>query len=1094
MGINLMEKRMFKKAKLVAAVTLASTMMFGMTGCILGGDESITTSAIGNNGVSTASPKGSIQGIVQDTNGNPIAGAKVFVGNRSAVTNEGGAYQIDNVAVTGVTVTQDDDYFGGEIRVVIVPPAGYLGATVSVQSSAIIDQGRSPQGNAEEVGIASTNRFIDGFTAVAGDAVLPAIGEAGSNVTGVLRDKATGEPIANQTINLELVSVVGGDHTTSGEEISFSTISFPTTTAQDGSFEVSGVANDSNLKFVVGGYVVESMDAYSVLEPIEMPTVVSTNDEVEKIHVGNVYATAIPNDDLIAPFVVAIDEAVVNASRAKLHDDVTNVLTVRFSETLNTQAIDENSVKVRDITSNEYINSITVTAGADLKSIVLTNNDGDFSAGHEIDIYLLRVDFQDTSSNILKFNNTDAGKDIVEFDENNVNGNTDFINLSVEVYQELNDEATIVTNESQLMVDDSSERELTLLDQASSVFSDVDMQDGGFDVIDQLNSSEAQARIVNLIKASQKAATLDDNGIIYDTATGKPKIADLVVGVNTEATDDEIIRVDVARIKFTASNATQYKYVVTDGADVKSITPVIDTISSPGAEIINGMIVVDEALTDVVFTLSDVEPGYVLTITSVDDFGNEGDVKEITLRDNVAVTTGLQSSYGEGDLESSSTSIGKIFGDGGELANPDAQSLIGAPLLNINSGMLADQFNSTHVAVLDSLYAANGVDENDDYKPYFTEATYDVLAYNEWVKAKSRTIAISFTENLDWANSATAPATSVTGLTNWTILNDVILNSEGSVINSDIVAFNTNNIFDLANVSGQNQSEINFTDVIQDSAGNVATAAANAKVVVFDALPPMVTKAEYLGGSIVIDFNEAIKLTNGGVTVTAETALVVIASLGGTDLKMTKAAIDAFNVKDAAERKSLTLEFNEDAGTEGGLPSVSRATLFPVASQYREKDEVVAPGASGHAVLDFSLIQDNYRNTWQDDAAVIVAPTFAVVDVIGDMVNQSKITTNFNRGEDSFKVVYKFSHPVTLEEVKGADAANLFTLTSAASIEASDDTNIELSNEGKTMTVEIQLTGGTLSVDDELEFASDVVSLWDTSTSAANSTTTITVQ
>ena len=1087
-----MEKRMFQKAKLVAAMTLASTMMFGMTGCILGGDETLTTNAVGNNSEATTAPKGSIQGIVQDTNGNPIPGAKVFVGNRSAVTNQGGAYQLDNIAATGVTVIQGEDYDGGAIRVVIVPPAGYLGATVEVYSDAVIDHGRTSQGTIEEVGIASTNRFIDGFTAVAGDAVLPAIGEAGSNVTGVLRDKETGEPLANQTISLELVSVVGGDHTTSGDEISFSTISFPTTTAQDGSFEISGVANDSNLKFVVGGYVVESMDAYSVVEPIEMPTVVSTNDEVEKIHVGNLYASAISSDDLIAPFVIAIDEAVVNETRAKLHDDVTNVLTVRFSETLSTQAIDENSVKVRDITSNEYLNNITVTAGADLKSIVLTKNDGDFGAGHDIDIYLLRVDFQDASSNNLEFNNTDAGKDIVKFDENNVNGNADFIKLSVEVYQELNDEASIVTNESQMMVDDSSERELTLLDKASSVFADVDMQDGGFDVIDQLNSSEAQARIVNLIKASQKAAKLDDNGIIYDSATGKPKITDLVVGANTAAADDEIIRVDVARIKFTASNATQYKYVITDGADIKSITPVIDTISSPGAEINNGMIEVNEALTDVVFTLSNVEPGYVLTITSVDDFGNEGDVKEITLQDNVAVTTGLQSSYGEDDLESSSTSIGQVFGDGGELANPDAQSLIGAPLLNINSGMLADQFNGTHDAVLDSLYAANGVDENDDYKPYFTEATYDVIAYNEWIKTASRTIAISFTENLDWANSATAPATSVTGLTNWEILNDVILNSEAEAINSDIVAFNTNDIFELANVSGQNQSEINFTDVIQDGAGNVATAAANAKVVVFDALPPMVTKAEYLGGSIVIDFNEAIKLTDGGET--AETALVVIASLGGIDLEMTKAAIDAFNVKDAADRKSLTLEFNEDADTEGGLPTVSRAALFPDASQYRTKDEVVAPGASGHAVLDFSLIQDNYRNTWQDDAAVIVAPTFAVVDVVGDMVNQSKVTTNFVGGEDSFTVVYKFSHPVTLEDVEGVDAANLFTLTSAASIEASNDTSIELTNNNKTVIVNVQLTGGTLSSDDEFEFASDVASLWDTSTSSANEATTITVQ
>ncbi len=1071
-----MEKRIFQKAKLVAAVTLASTMTFGMTGCILGGDESITSAAIGNNGVTTTAPKGSIQGIVQDTNGNPIEGAQVYVGKRSVTTNAGGAYQIDDVAVTGLTVNQDGDYFGGAIRVVIVPPTGFLGATVEVYSTAVIDHGRSSQGTAEEAGIASTNRFIDGFTAVAGDAVLPAVGQSGATVTGVLRSEETGEPVANHSINMELLAINGSSHASTGSEISFAAISFPTTTAADGSFEISGVANDSNLRILVGGYIVEGMDANYVEG---MPSVVTTNDEVENIHVGNVSVTAIPNEDEIAPYVVAIDEAVINATRAKLHDDVTNVLTVRFSETLDATAIDDNSVKVRDISANAYLNDITITAGADSKSIVLTKTAGNFLAGHEIDIYLLRVDFQDTSGNILEFNNIEGTSDIVKYDEVSVNGNTDFLNLMVELYQELNDEATIVTNEMQLLVDDTAQRELTLLDQASSVFSDVDMEAGDFDVIDQLNVSEAQSRIINLIKASEKAAKLDDDGIIFDSETGIPETTDLSVGVNTSLSYDQIVRVDVARIKFTASNATKYKYLVTDGTSDLEITPIIDTESSPGVEIVESLIVVEETGSDVVFTLSGVEPGNVITITSVDDFGNDGASKAITLRDNVAVTTGLQNAYSEQDLTSGSTTIGQIFGDGGELANPDAQSLIGSPLLSINSGMLADQFNTTHDAVLDSLYAANDVTEDDEVVFDVASKVYDSKAYLDWSQNSSRTVAISFTENLVWANGAVAPETTATSLSNWTVLNDVALNSEGDSISSDIIAFSAANIFDLANNAGQAQTVIDFTNVIEDLSGNVATSSANAKVVIFDALPPMVSKAEYFGGSLVIDFNESIKLTDGGKSSGVE--LVEVAILGGTPLILTKDAVDAFNAQDSADRKQLTIEFNEDAATEGGLPQIARTTLFPVASRY----DSVAGGASGHAVLDFSLIQDNYGNTWAEDAAVITGPSFAVEDMIGDMSTLSVALTNFDSGEAEFIAKYKFTHPVDLDEVEGAAAAGLFTLTSgSAAVLASANTNIAISNDGKTVTVNIELTAA-LAPGDKFEFTNDVSSLWDSSTAAS---------
>ncbi len=313
-----MENTFYKKAKLATAIALVSSTTL-LTGCLVDGNKansvttSTTTAAIGSNGVATTAPKGSVQGIVQDTNGNPIPGATVHIGNRTTTTSSGGTYQLDNVAVSGITITGDGAYLGGAISVVIVPPAGYLGAVVTVNSSALIDDGRSDQGTTEETGTANTNRFVDGFTAEAGAAVLPAVGENGSTITGVLRDNVTNEAIANQTLNLELKDVNGGNHTTGTNALSYTTLSYQVTTDATGNFTITGAPNDSDLTFVVGGYTVNSVDAnvYNV-------TGVSTDDEIETIHVGNVFVTEIPNEDNARPFVIAIEEAATNGCSCKI--------------------------------------------------------------------------------------------------------------------------------------------------------------------------------------------------------------------------------------------------------------------------------------------------------------------------------------------------------------------------------------------------------------------------------------------------------------------------------------------------------------------------------------------------------------------------------------------------------------------------------------------------------------------------------------------------------------------------------------------------------------------------------------------------------
>jgi len=1113
-----MEKRTFQKAKLVTAVALASTMTFGMTGCILGGDESITSSAIGNNGVATTAPKGSIQGIVQDTNGNPIKGARVYVGQRAVTTNDGGAYQIDNVAVSGLTVTQYGEYLGGEIRVVIVPPAGFLGATVSVEPSAIIDQGRSDQGTSEEAGIASTNRFIDGFTAVAGDAVLPVIGENGATVQGVLRDEITGEGLANQAINLELMYVNGSTHDASSDEISYSSISFPATTDENGNFTINGAPTDADLNFIVGGYTVQDVETNAYGEQG-----VITNDEVDVIHVGNVFVKEIESDDVIKPFVTSIEEVVMDAGVAKLHDDVTNVLTVHFSERIQSEMIDGNSVVVRDVTVGEYLD-VTVTKAEDARSITLTTA-SNLVAGNEINIYLLKVDFQDLAENLLAEDsevlqeaNGDP-KDDIDYDYTSVNSNSDFLNLKVEVFYNLLQDAAVVSNLTQLKSDDSSQRLANGPDGISDAFADTDMQYEA-NGVQQLNSAEnfdnaganptdSDERLTKLLVALQKAGQLEDDGSIELNDDGTPVTDSASIAFNG------VVETNVARVRFTPSNASSYRYsIMRDGVAVTTNIE-IDTISSPDAATVNkssdyssnaddagyGLIATKEgsefsdfAANDVAFLIEKVLPGDVISIQSMDDFGNEGSSTSVLLADNVPVTTGVQDAYEEMDLSSTSTVFGQQYGNGAELANPDAQALVGLPLLNVNAGMLAEQTNIVDSTPdLSDLYEANFADADNNNDAYIAAAgkIYDKTAYAAWSEDMSRTIAVSFTEDLAWTSANTTDATltldapvdtATAALSNWTIMNDIAVASDSHVVNVDLASLNVSDIFTLANTDGQAAKMIDFTGKIQDVAGNVATAATNAKVVINDAMPPMVEMAVYNGSNLTITFNEAVMLNPTGTT--------TVVTLGGAVIAMDEDAKAAHNAK-VADKHILVVPFSTD-GVDG-MTEVNRGGVFSL-GEYNETGLASAASDAGdHASLDFSLVQDLFGNSWAMDKANMTIPTFAAYDNLGEIVASKPSPENLTDGAAAavaFEITYRFTHAININAmlsqvfgtinkdtvITGAQVESIMDLTGATTIDT-DNTTASISDDGTELTINLR-TAAALSVGDSLDFTSNVPSLW----------------
>jgi len=1103
-----MENTLFKKAKLATAIALVSTTTL-LTGCLVDGDKSSalttnsTTSETGNNSARVSAPVGTVMGTVIDTNGNPIVGATVFAGSRSAMTNDGGSYEFSNIPVTGITITDKGAYLGGSIRLVIVPPAGFLGGIVTVQPSAVLDNGRSDQGTTEETSSGSTNNFIDGFTAVAGEAVLPAIGTEGATVTGVLRNNTTHEPIANQTLNLELKDVNGSAHTgNNGDEIAYTTVSYPATTAADGSFTVAGLPNDSDLTFIIGGHQVNSVTSHSF-----STTGVVTNDEVEVIHVGNVFATAITSDDTKSPFVTAIEEVASNVTRAKLHDDTTSVLTVHFSEPVVSSMIDVNSIIVRDLTADAYI-PVTVVAAADARSMTITAL-SDFTAGSQLDIYMLKVDFQDIEGNLLDDDDS-LGGNAVKYDFDDVDGNTDYAKLQVEVYRELNQNAAVVTNLVQATVDDSPQRLASDLDTASSTFADVDMAMTA-NGIQQLNTADAtiDTRITTLINALDKAGLVDAAGVIIYNEDGTPNTGNL--GLNAG------VSIDVARVSFTPSNASDYAYRIERNGVALNTDIVIDSQSSPDAKSTDtgvgiGTIepqtdssMADFQATAIAFTVSGVNPGDMIYIKSMDDFGNPGSETSITLADNVPVTTSLQDSYGEQDLTSSSV-YGSHYGNGGELSNLGDQALIGVPLLNVNAGMLSDQGAVPTAPTLDSLFAGNKKDTATNSAYITAGNTYDATAYTAWSAAPQRTISVSFTENLAWvtplasnnmkpaAGASNSPATTATaGLSAWGIMNDVTRTSDDQAINVDLAVVSIANIFTLGNVDGQNARDINFNDVVADAEGNLSTNA-NAKVVINDALPPIMTKAVYSKGIsepvLTLTFNEVVKINVDDT--------VSFITLGGQNVFLHDDTIAAHNASPSA---TVTIPFTTAMTAGKNLQVTNRSGVFTLGDYAETGLTSTAEDATGHVAITYPNVQDNFGNTWAADNANVTAPIFAGFDGLGTIGLAS--VTALNATNVAQTIHFTLTHPmevaqlfsdagagaVPTEETDGriifndVQANALFSLSGSGQLQlngVSTTNAFGVINSARTVITLFFVPTAILAAADELSFAVNVNSTWTT--------------
>lgn len=966
----------------VAAAAIATTFV----GC--GNDGSIATTTSGNATNLINTPKGTVTGLVQDTNGNPISGVKVYLADKETVTGLGGLYTFNDVPVS-TTAGMDLANASRVLSITIAAPEGYLGATVTVTPSAQID---SAEDNGGAGGTTSgSETFVDGYLAQAGTAVLPHLG---ATVTGKLELAKSEAIVPNQEITLDFLSVgIAGANLAqpqNGVITTYATGNYITTSDENGTFTFTNLPADTDLTYVVPNFTVVGEQ---VVQGINAVTV-TTAGETSVVNIGDLQVNPVVNNDVTAPFVVSTVGQIGNTARQMLEDNVRNTIVINFSESMNIE-IDKdftNSVIVKSgsTAGNMTTRSATATASGSTLTVVL---DSDLTDGEFLDINLLTSDFKDAAGNFL----TVGAPVAYDF------AGAQVTRLQYQAFNDLNDNANSVETVAQQTVDTHGTiNDAALLQNANNAFADVVDSGTPDNTIWQMNSAvdndvdgvaDAEARLTALGTAALGAAVTMVTDVPRVTITPSGAAA-----YNFKLTRNNVDQ-NLAFANFTVQGGATVATPTNGAVNANGTTTTLLTPASP-ADV--------TPVEFIVTTASNIRPGDVVTITPIDDLGYVGTPTTLTIADNVAPTTVLQRSYGLGNDTNLGNTVVK-FGDGGELAESAGSITVGTPYLRVTAGLLDNEnaAGATVTGVIPSdnlldteLFAKNTVNTTTSAAYISGLPVYDTTAWTAFTASPSltRTIGVAFSENIDLNGITPATTNIASTLSGWTLNNDVTINDGNGPVNVDLINFTVDNVMNFAN--NDHLGVIDFAG-IKDAAGNEATAESNAKVVVADTMPPFVTEASFDGISVVMTFNEPIRALTAGDTITvSNTALVPRTA--------TYAAVNAAKYVLSNSNQTLTIDASEFAGLT--------KTDFNLAAGTEYIEAAYGAVARDHAILSFDDVRDSRGNSWAATAANIgVTPKFAIAEMIGNFTSTTD-ATGFLAAENTTTnaqvVQWSFAHPI----------------------------------------------------------------------------------
>lgn len=1070
----------FKRARLAAAIALISSTT-ALTGCKLAEGDSSTSTTITQAAdrivvKQQQVQKAQIVGIVQDTNGNPVANATVSIGIKTVKTNSNGAYYLEDIPVSGL-----NDILGGNntatpLEISVVAPSGdktYLNATVSVVPSAatiIQAQGGVTDKNTEDSLIALVQQ--DGLAISAGVTVVP---EIKSTVIGVLLDNETGQPVPGATIGLDVLGVNGiaqqQIQNAAGANTSYGVATYQAATNDDGEFEFTNLPVDTEFAINIDNYTgVNTINNGNRGGPLLLGGDFDTTPEATVQNIGDISAKKITSVDDINPFVLSVSEVRVNGLTGLLKNgiDGTQGLTINFSEPVVTDNLLDAIYIKNNTAPDEAINISSATLSPDGKTLTVATVNP-IAKGVDFSIYLNQVDFNDGADN-----NLDAGpptfndKTIARYDYASNIAGLSTVELQLKTYSKPVLETGAAVDLAQLQ-QDGGLGDFSDLQTLNATFVDIDSGSlrGNDTGIEQLNSKAAEARLQGLAAATYADAGLAGPVPTVDTTT--------------------------ARVQFTLDATTPSRNYVLELKNSNGINKDLD-IDAASAEVTvdpftNGTNQVEIKIDDgfsgqidliVKDATADLEHGDELIIASVNDFGVVVAQTSITLQDEIAPTTVVQSNYGLG--HSTSAVVTPNYGDGGELAANGTASF-GTPLFNVTAALLTPQASTgaplsqgdTWSALTDNVERdSNNIKRVSDVG-LPGRALYDATAWNTWVAdttARTRNVGIAFSEGI---NLTATPSYNGAAnlLSNWSAQNGVVQNSQAGLVSVDLANVEVSDIVELAN--NNHNTVIDFTGAVADLHGNAAAAGNNAKVVVRDSLPPLPTSAVYTGDTIVITFNEDLGELDSDSVVTLETLQIT-----GLD--------DADN----ASVSGNTLTVNSVAW---GTQFLNKNALFSRGT-YDHDGNALTPDAN-HGAVTVS-IPDMQGNTWLNaKPAGIDVPAMVIRDEVGAFTLNTLSSSGLTSGSTAINLTLAFGHRIDLQSfgaaagattLSSAQTAALFNLTSGASIDTSNSaTQATLDASGKVLTVSLQLTSA-LASGDTLDGATVVVpSVWDGA--AANITT-----
>lgn len=275
--------------------------------------------------------------------------------------------------------------------------------------------------------------------------------------------------------------------------------------------------------------------------------------------------------------------------------------------------------------------------------------------------------------------------------------------------------------------------------------------------------------------------------------------------------------------------------------------------------------------------------GDKVVVTPTAAFNIIGTPITITLEDKVAPTTVIQDSYNYadtfGDDYVNAVAADAGYANGGELSEIGTSGSEGSPILYVTPRLFAkdeaaddDADFNNRADVFRTLAEGNTLNSATTPVPHVTSNrnfVYDVNAIANWAPT-SATVGVAFSENVnlvtgeavEFSVANAAPSTTLSGFVANNgvrnedyVANDTDQDGYHTYLTHGLIQMTSNDIVGLANLD--HNGVLDYTGAVSDTVnGNAALS--DALVVIADAIPPLVTRAELDATTFVVTFNEPV--------------------------------------------------------------------------------------------------------------------------------------------------------------------------------------------------------------------------------------------